>query len=422
MSRHALRVALRLVLVALAVFLGIMLGMWTRSLVRDKKRVELEKALHEVAEEEGDAAVLRLAGVPVKEILYGEQGVTVLTADIEGDQYSFSEEQNMQVYTEAGPSVVSVIAFSPSEGGNVPRESTGSGFFLSNEGYILTAAHVVDGYQRIDVSLGDDLLREAKLIGMDREDDLAVIRMTVSPGTRITPAKLGDSGRLVVGQKVIAIGSPFGYQKTLTTGIVSGLGRPVRTEQGTVIMNAIQSDVAANPGSSGGPLFNGKGEVVGIMSSIFTLSGSSSGVTFSIPVNTAVSLIPDLLRYGKVQRGWIDVTPVQLTPALASYARIPFASGILVSAVDPGGEAEKAGLRGGTEDVRYGDELISLGGDVIVGIDGVRVDDLNGLYLALLDRKKGEKVTVRVWRDGAYEEIPVTLAERQDDDIRSLVK
>ncbi len=236
------------------------------------------------------------------------------------------------------------------------------------------------------------------------------------------PIALGTSSELRVGQKVIAIGNPFGYDRTMTIGVVSGLNRPVRTGEGRVVMNAIQTDASINPGNSGGPLLNSRGEVIGINSSIFSTSGSSQGINFAIPIDTAVEVVGELIRTGKVSRGWIDASMLQLTPRLVEYAKLPISQGVLISQLAPGGNAEKAGLKGGTRQVQYGSSIFYLGGDIIVAIDNEKVEDLNGLYLALLPKKSGEKVAVTVNRSGEVKKIDVVLIERTMSHIRALVR
>ena len=304
----------------------------------------------------------------------------------------------------------------------LPGHGTGSGIVLSSDGYILTNAHVVEGAETIMVGLYNNQTYQATLVGVDSEDDLAVVKIDVGKDLMLYPIALGTSSELRVGQKVIAIGNPFGYDRTMTIGVVSGLNRPVRTGEGRVVMNAIQTDASINPGNSGGPLLNSRGEVIGINSSIFSTSGSSQGINFAIPIDTAVEVVGELIRTGKVSRGWIDASMLQLTPRLVEYAKLPISQGVLISQLAPGGNAEKAGLKGGTRQVQYGSSIFYLGGDIIVAIDNEKVEDLNGLYLALLPKKSGEKVAVTVNRSGEVKKIDVVLIERTMSHIRALVR
>ncbi|HNQ97111.1 MAG TPA: trypsin-like peptidase domain-containing protein, partial [Treponemataceae bacterium] len=226
----------------------------------------------------------------------------------------------------------------------------------------------------------------------------------------------GDSTNLKVGQKVLAIGNPFGLERTLTTGIVSALGRPIKTSSNTVIKDMIQTDTAINPGNSGGPLLDTQGRMIGINTMIYSTSGSSAGIGFSVPVNTAKRVVSELIQFGKVRRGSIDAELVQLSSPIATYARLSTDKGLLVSRVGPGSNAEKAGLKGGSEAVRYGSgrssSIIYLGGDVITSIGGQRVESLTDYYSALESKKPGDKVEITVMRGKQQISLSLLLAER----------
>jgi S1-C subfamily serine protease len=255
------------------------------------------------------------------------------------------------------------------------------------------------------------------VIGTDRENDLAVVKF--NPGEKeLTTISFGNSDSLRVGQHVLAIGNPFGYDRTLTTGIVSGLGRPVRTGRNLVIRDMIQTDASINPGNSGGPLLSADGRMIGINTMIYSPSGGSVGIGFAIPVNTARRVVPELIEYGKVRRGWIEIFPVQLEPSIVRYGDLPVKKGIMVSEVKPGGNADEAGIRGGDRDraVRYGRSVIYFGGDIIVEVDGTPVKGLSDLFAALEDNKPGQTVEVTVVRGrGKRVSLDVTLAERPED-------
>lgn len=408
------------VVVLCAFLVGTLLVSWTRAIGRDRRREELKKTLKEIVKEDGERALFDLADLPVSEVLYGQDGaMTVLSGDEESWQYSFDELENMQVYKKVAPSVASIVASVPESGGS-HHEERGSGFVLSDNGYILTVAHVVEGSDSIAVGLSDELPLPAKVVGISSIDDLAVLK--IDPPSPLVAVELGESSRLEVGQKVLAIGTPYGYERTLTSGIIGGLDRSVKTSAGKVIMNAIQSDTAVNPGSSGGPLTNGKGEVIGVNSSMFSTSGQNQGISFSIPIDTVVSLLPDLLKYGTVRRGWIDIVPVQLTKAIASYGKLPVSQGILVSQVVPGGNAEEAGLKGGSQKVQYGNDQIYLGGDIITSVGGRPVARLSDLYMALLDTREGDKVKVELIRDGDKKSLMVTLVGRDNEAVEALIR
>jgi len=407
------------------VFIGLLLFRWTDSIAEDKQRKELSKVLHTIAEEQGPEGVLALSGLHVADILSGEDGL-ILFEENDAIYYSATEKQQMSVYENVNKSVVHITTVGETAVSAfmdvLPAKGTGSGIILSKDGYILTNAHVVEKSASLQVGLYNNQSYAATLVGMDSEDDLAVIKLVSAKDVVLYPASLGTSEDLQIGQRVIAIGNPFGYDRTMSVGVVSGLNRPVRTSEGKVIMNAIQTDAAIHPGNSGGPLLNTRGEVIGINSAIFTTSGSSQGLNFAIPVDTAIAVIPDLIKQGKISRGWLDLAAVQLTPQLVTYAKLPVEKGVLVSEVTSGGFAEKAGIQGGSRKVQYGSSVINLGGDVITAINGETIEDLNDLYLALLPMRSGEKVSVTINRDGNVKKMEVQLIERTAQHVSALVR
>ncbi|HPY44790.1 MAG TPA: trypsin-like peptidase domain-containing protein [Sphaerochaeta sp.] len=414
------------IILSLSLFIALSLYSWTKSIGQDKQRKELAVLLKQTVEQEGVEAILSLSGVAVENIFHGEEGLILFEGSDTPWRYSADELQTISVYEKVNKSVVNITTNTNRSASDfldvLPGHGTGSGIVLSSDGYILTNAHVVEGAETIMVGLYNNQTYQATLVGVDSEDDLAVLKIDVGKDLMLYPIALGTSSELRVGQKVIAIGNPFGYDRTMTIGVVSGLNRPVRTAEGRVVMNAIQTDASINPGNSGGPLLNSRGEVIGINSSIFSTSGSSQGINFAIPIDTAVEVVGELIRTGKVSRGWIDASMLQLTPRLVEYAKLPISQGVLISQLAPGGNAEKAGLKGGTRQVQYGSSIFYLGGDIIVAIDNEKVEDLNGLYLALLPKKSGEKVAVTVNRSGEVKKIDVVLIERTMSHIRALVR
>lgn len=401
----------------LVVILAIGIIVWTRSL-RQKDQLERQReVLAKVLDREGELGLLELAGVTVNDIFYGEQGVSVFLGDMSAYSYSAEEMRNIAIYELANKSVVHITTVSI--GLNtflevLPVQGTGSGIIISEDGYILTNAHVVQNAAQLHISMHDGSNYEAALVGMDVENDLAVLKIELPPQVLLDPITIGTASSLKVGQKVVAIGNPFGYDRTMTIGTVSGLGRPVRTENNTVINGMIQTDAAINPGNSGGPLLNSRGEMVGICTTIHSTTGGSQGIGFAVPVDTAISVIPDLIKFGKVMRGWLDVTMVQLDPSIVEYADLPVSSGLLVSQVRPGGRAEKGGLKGGSQRVQYGSSIIYLGGDVIVEVHGEPVSEYADLYSALVDTHPGETVEVAVIRKGERKVLQVELVERPE--------
>ncbi len=331
--------------------------------------------------------------------------------------YSAEELNNIRIYEKYNQAVVNVTT--EVVGYNwfleaIPKEgSSGSGSIIDKRGYVLTNNHVVEKAYKVYISLADGSQHEGEVVGTDYENDLSVIRFDPE-GRELVTIPFGTSENLKVGQKVIAIGNPFAFERTLTTGIVSGLGRPLRNESGLIIRDMIQTDASINPGNSGGPLINRHGEMIGINTMIYSPSGGSVGVGFAIPVDTARRVVPDLMKYGRVQRGWIDIVPVQLFPSLVRYAKIPVSRGILVSQVLGGGLAEKAGLRGGLshQAVRSGSSVIYLGGDIIVGINGEAVASLSDFYAALEATRPGDSAELKIVRGRKTMSLKVVLSER----------
>jgi S1-C subfamily serine protease len=326
------------------------------------------------------------------------------------------EENSIQIYENLNNAVVNITTVTFEYNWflePIPKEGTGSGSIIDQQGHILTNYHVVKDAQKLSITLADGEEYEGKVVGVDAENDLAVIKF--NPRSKsLVAIPFGTSINIKVGQKVLAIGNPFALERTLTTGIISGLGRPVKTNSGLVIREMIQTDASINPGNSGGPLLNSRGQMIGINTMIFSPSGGSVGIGFAVPIDTAKRVVPDLIKYGKVQRGWIDFTPVQLFPALVRYAKLPVSEGILVSEVEKGSNAAKAGLSGGSpsEGVRYGRSIIYLGGDIIIEVDKLPVTSLYDLLGALEDNKPGETVEVKVLRGRKEKTLYIKLSER----------
>jgi S1-C subfamily serine protease len=293
----------------------------------------------------------------------------------------------------------------------VPVEGAGSGFVIDPDGYILTNNHVVQDAQSIEVVLGDKSRYAAKLIGADPRNDVAMIKVDTK-GKKLIALPLGDSEALQVGQKVIAIGNPFGFASTLTTGVVSALGRTVQTSQTTYIDEAIQTDAAINRGNSGGPLINSHGEVIGINSAIYTPSGTTAGIGFAIPINTAKSIAHDLRTEGRVHRAYLGVETIPISGWLGEALDLPVQEGLLVEAVTKGGPAALAGIRGGDRAAQAGMRRIMIGGDVIVAIDGKPVANQFDVNIFLNHKRPGESATVTVYRGGKKLDVPVKLGER----------
>jgi putative serine protease PepD len=332
---------------------------------------------------------------------------------------STDEETNVRVYSQVSPGVVNVMTtaleydwfFSP-----VAKEGpTGSGCVLDNEGDILTNYHVIESANSLEVSLPDRTKYHAKVVGYDRQNDLAVIRLVGAPKNRLHPISLGDSTALKVGQKVLAIGNPLGLQNTLTTGIVSSLGRRIKTESGDLVDNVIQTDAAINPGNSGGPLLNTAGEMIGINTSIFTIGGGNIGIGFAIPANTIRRVVNELIKNGRVIRPWFGVEGYSLDEDFASELGLPVSSGLLVARVYRGSSADNAGIRGANERAILYNQYVLIGGDIITEIDGKPVASLEELKLLLESKRAGDTVKVTIYRGKTktQKSVPLVEAPRQ---------
>ncbi len=329
---------------------------------------------------------------------------------------SSDEANNIEIYQERNEGVVNISALTPEYHwflNAVPRygSGAGSGTVIDREGHILTNYHVVGGARQVSVTLAGGDERDGRVIGVDPENDLAVVKIDPR-GLHLTVIPFGRSEDLLVGQKVLAIGNPFALSRTLTTGVVSGLGRPVRADNGAILQAMIQTDASVNPGNSGGPLLNSRGEMIGINTTIISPSGGSVGIGFAVPIDTARRVLPELIRHGEVRRGWIDIRPVQLFPRLVRQLNLPVERGILVSEAIAGGNAAAAGLRGGDQPVRWGRSVFRVGGDIIVEVDGVATDTIGDLFNALEDNKPGERVEVVYQRGARRRATTVVLSRR----------
>jgi S1-C subfamily serine protease len=327
---------------------------------------------------------------------------------------STDESINVRIYRQASAAVANILTKATEYDffmDPVPVEGAGSGFVIDSRGYILTNFHVVQEAQSIEVVLGDQSKYVGKFIGADQRNDVALIKIDPK-GKKLVALPLGDSSALQVGQKVLAIGNPFGFQSTLTTGIVSALGRTVQTSQTTFIDEAIQTDAAINRGNSGGPLINSHGEVIGINSAIYTPSGTTAGIGFAIPINTAKSIANDLITDGRVHRAFLGVETLPVGGWLGEALDLPVQEGLLVEVATPRGPAAAAGIRGGDRLVQAGMRRIHIGGDVIVAIDGQKVAGQLDVNVVLNRKRPGDTVNVSVYRGGKKMDIPVKLGER----------
>ena len=330
------------------------------------------------------------------------------------DSLDAEEQNNISVYRKNISSVVNITSKAVTFDffyGLVPEEGQGSGFIIDKEGHILTNYHVIADARQIEVTLHNRKKYRATIVGTDRSHDLAVVQIKVPD---LTPMVLGDSGNLQVGQKVYAIGNPFGLAGTLTRGIVSSI-RQVQEPDGMTIDEAIQTDASINPGNSGGPLLNMHGEVIGINTMIASNVGQSAGIGFAIPINTAKAVINDLLTLGRVRRPALGVRTIPIDSELASQMGLASDYGLLIVQVVPGGAADNAGLRGGSERAFLGNIPIMVGGDLIVAIDGKEVEDQQELAQIMNNHRAGDTVRVTIYRGKKKMDVNVVLGEAKQE-------
>jgi len=324
--------------------------------------------------------------------------------------YDADEQNNIAVYKKALPSVVNITSIAVAYDffyGAVPQQGMGSGFVIDTEGHILTNNHVVEGARQLEVTTSDKKKYKAQIVGTDPVHDLAVIQI---PNTSVPQAEIGDSKSLVVGQKVYAIGNPFGLSGTMTRGIISSI-RSLKGQRG-FIDEAIQTDAAINPGNSGGPLLNARGQVIGINTMILTGGvEQSAGIGFAIPINTAKAVLDDLVHLGRVRRPEMGVRTIPIGPDLANQMGLAAGAGLLIVEVVPGSAADRAGLRGGTERAYLGNAPIMIGGDLLVAIDGQPVEDQQDLSHVMQNHHSGDTVTVTVYRGKKRMDFKLVLGE-----------
>ena len=322
------------------------------------------------------------------------------------------ETNNIEIYRAVAPGVVNINSTSYARdffGFVEPQEGSGSGSVIDADGDILTNFHVVEGAQKLSVSLGGQKTYAAKLIGGDADTDLAVIRLIEKPREPLTIVALGDSEKLSVGQKVLAIGNPFGLDRTLTTGVISGLQRPIRARNNRLIEGAIQTDASINPGNSGGPLLDSHGRMIGINSQILSPSGASAGVGFAIPVSIAKRIVPQLVTNGSVRRPGLGISSRNISDL--NSQELPVSQGLLILQVTPGGPAASAGVHGLTQTENGDVEL----GDIIVGVDGEKVNNSDDLARTLDKHQVGDTIRIEILRNGRRITIPVRLGEAPDN-------
>jgi S1-C subfamily serine protease len=331
------------------------------------------------------------------------------------DTTDTDERRVIDVYARVSPAVVFItsrVIVRDFFLGAVPQEGTGSGFVIDKQGHVITNNHVVENADRIVVTLSDETAVEATLVGTDPANDVAVLQIDV-PADRLYPVELGTSAELRVGQTAIAIGNPFGLERTLTTGVISSLGRPLETEGGRTVYDVIQTDAAINPGNSGGPLLDSGGRVIGVNTAIVSPSGGSVGVGFAIPVDTVRRVSSSIIDKGYYPHPWLGITGISVVPELADLLDLPVERGVLIVEVTRGQAAASAGLRGGQRQVRVGNYVVPVGGDIVTAIDGEKIREMGDLVKYLETKTEvGQLVDLTILRNGNEQSIQVNLGEQ----------
>ena len=366
----------------------------------------------------GPASAITATSSVTTSALRGASGSFDLTEAAAAPAFDSEEQQNIAVYKKALSSVVNITSTTVQFDffyGPVPQQGQGSGFILDKQGLILTNNHVIEGGQRIEVTLADKHKYKAEKIGVDVNHHLALIKITAP---KLVPAVLSDSNGLVVGQRVYAIGNPFGLNGTMTRGIISAI-RSIRGPNNNPIEDAIQTDAAVNPGNSGGPLLNSRGEVIGSTTLIASNpnggADQSAGIGFAIPINTAKAVLDDFQKYGHARRPSLDVQTLPVSPDIAEQIGLPVDYGILIERVLPGGAAERAGLRGGTQRMYQGNTPVMLGGDLIVAVDGQDIATPQDLSGVMNRHRAGDTITITIFRGKRKMDLKVQLGDAKGD-------
>ena len=346
--------------------------------------------------------------------------VLVITAtpgppDVVAAGPDIEEQLVSSVYQRVSPAVVyitsKVIQYS-FFWGPIPQEGTGSGFLIDREGHIVTNNHVVAGAEEVEVTLGDGGVLPARVVGTDPYNDLAVLKIDAE-AARLIPVELGTSANLRVGQRAIAIGNPFGLDRTLTVGVISSLGRIIERQGELPLGEAIQTDAAINPGNSGGPLLNSQGQVIGVNTAIKSPTGGSVGIGFAVPVDAVKRVVPELIEKGYYAHPWLGFEAYAIVPTLARGLDLPVQKGLLIARMYRNGPAHKAGLHGASKEVRIGNYIVGAGGDIITAVNGTAVESMEDLTIYLETKTRiGDELTLTIWREGKERQTEITVSER----------
>ncbi|MFN8008904.1 MAG: trypsin-like peptidase domain-containing protein [Terriglobia bacterium] len=330
------------------------------------------------------------------------------------------EANSIEIYKTVSPAVVNITSTTINFDfffNALPQQGAGSGSLIDAEGHILTNFHVIENARVLEVTLADQRKFKAKVVGADPSNDLAIIK--IDPAKKPLPfIPMGSSSNLQVGQKVLAIGNPFGLEGTLTTGVISSLRRTIRAENGKLIDDIIQTDAAINPGNSGGPLLNSHGEMIGINSQIVSPGGGNVGIGFAIPVNTAKAIVPELISEGRVRRPYARLSGYEVTPELAEILELPADHGILVARTQPDDSFAQSGIKGGRQVYLIGNSPMILGGDLIIEADGQPIHSVVDLDRLVDKKKPGETLALKIFRGKREMAVTVQMIEKASPGVR----
>ena len=328
------------------------------------------------------------------------------------------EQHISKVYNTASQTVVNITTYSIRYDDNLnplPKQGSGSGVVVSADGLVVTNNHVIEGAQSVEVSLTNGSQYAAKLIGRDANTDLALIQLIADKPLNLMAIPMGNSEHLQVGQTVLAIGNPFGFNSTLSTGVISSLNRHLRAPNGRLIEQVIQTDAAINPGNSGGPLLDSQGRLIGINTALYSPNGASAGISLTIPVNQVIKVVNDLMTHGRVVRPYLGLTTsLQVNPRVAKLLQLDIDHGLVVGHVVAGSPADKAGLRAGTNRLLVGNQIVTLGGDVLVEVDNQPVTTFDQFVRYLESKQPNDTIKLKIWRNGDLLTIQVPLTERPE--------
>jgi S1-C subfamily serine protease len=356
--------------------------------------------------DEGGTTVIRevTAGTSESTAFRNSSGKTI------SDIYGSAKRGVVQVLA------TSVVSDNPFFGAQQARV-LGSGFVIDKSGHVVTNYHVIEGASKVEVSFSGNDEMPATVVGKDPSTDIAVLRIKGAQGRALTPLELGSSDAVRVGDAVVAIGNPFGLERTVTAGIVSALQREITAPNGFAIDRVIQTDAAINHGNSGGPLLNADGKVIGVASQIESSSGGNVGIGFAVPINTVKDVVSQLLEHGKVEHPYIGVEMATITTELASNVRLPVDHGVLIQRVRPGSPAAQAGLRGGTAQVVVDGESYLVGGDVITQADGQPIQSAEQLRSVVTSKQPGDEIAFEVHRQNETKEVTVKLGRQPNTPV-----